>query len=170
MEFMDLVRERYSCRRYSQEPVEQEKIDAILEAANVAPTGCDNQPFKIWVLRSDDACEKMRSAIRFHFGAPMFMVVGANREEAFTRDIDGRNFADIDATIAATHALLAIADQGLGACWVGYFDQKRLKELFPQMQGYDLLAVFPMGYPAENAHPAKLHGKRKGIGAIAEYL
>lgn len=170
MEFMDVARERYSCRKYDNRPVEQEKVDAILQAANLAPTGCNYQPFKIWVLRSHDACEKMRSAVRFHFGAPQFLVVGGNREEAFTRDIDGRNFADIDATIAATHAMLAIHDQGLESCWVGYFDQKQLKQLFPQMEGYEIVAVLPFGHPAEGARPSKLHNQRKGADALAEYL
>ena len=88
-------------------------------------------------------------------------MVGALPEEGFCRKFDGRKYADVDASIAATHMMLEIHNQGLGSTWVGYFDAPRLKELCPQLAAYDLIAIFPIGYPAQDVQPNPRHFERK---------
>ena len=86
------------------------------------------------------------------------------------RSYDGRNFADVDAAIAATHIMLAIQNEGLGSTWVGHFDAPKLKEAFPMMEGYDLIAIFPIGFPTEKGVPSPRHTVRKDYEEFVETL
>lgn len=166
MEFLQLAKERYSCRMLTDKPIEQEKIDKILECAAVAPTGCNFQPFKIWLMQSTEAVENIKKVTTFTFGANLFLVVGGNPSQAWTRSFDSRNIADIDASIVSTHIMLAIHDLGLGSTWVGKFDAPQLKQIYPEMADYDLVAIFPIGYPADNAAPAPRHFQSKPLTEI----
>lgn len=170
MIFSELVKSRYSCRKMSDKPVEQKKINQILEAAIVAPTAKNLQPFKIWVLKSDNAIEKVKQATHFTFGAGTVLIVGGSPDDAFTRPVDGKNFAEIDATIVATHLLLAIQNAGLATTWVGMVEEAKLKELFPEMKNYDIVAVFPLGYAAADAQPSPRHTERKSQDELVKML
>ena len=172
MDFLQLAHERYSCRMLSDRPVEEEKLSKILDAAIAAPTGVNAQPFKLWVIRSEEAKEVLKTAhkMRFIDPAPYFIIVGSCAEKAWTRPYDGYNIADVDASIVATHIMLAIEDQGLASTWIGYFDQAKLKEAFPSMEGYQLMALFPVAYAAEEAAPSPRHTERKGKEELVEIL
>lgn len=161
MNFLELVKSRYSCRKISDKPVEQEKLNQVLEAAILAPTAKNLQPCKIWVIKSDEAMAKLKQTTNFTFGAQTVLIVGGSANEAFTRPVDGKNFAVIDATIVATHLLLAIEAAGLATTWVGMVDEPKLKELFPEMKDFDIVAAFPIGYAAEDAKPSPRHTERK---------
>lgn len=166
MEYSELIQQRYSCRSFAEKPVEPEKIDQIIKAGILAPTAVNKQPFHIFHMESAQAKEAIRSCTRFHFDADNFLVIGALEEESFRRKFDGRFFADVDASIAATHMMLEIHNQGLGSTWVGYFDAPKLQEMLPQLKGYDLIAIFPIGYPAEDAAPSERHSQRKSTDEI----
>ncbi|MBR5285043.1 MAG: nitroreductase family protein [Clostridia bacterium] len=157
MDFLNLAKDRYSVRKLSDKPVEPEKIEAILQAGLAAPTACNNQPYKIWVIRSPAAVEKMAEFTPFTFGAKVILAVGSKAEEGWVRKYDQKNFADVDAAIVATHLMMAIHDLGLGSTWIGHFKAPELKAAFPEMQDYEMIALFPIGYPAEDAEPAKGH-------------
>ena len=161
MEYSELIRSRYSCRSFQSKPVEDWKVEKIIEAAIVAPTAVNKQPFRIFRMESPEAREAIRSVTRFHFDADCFLVVGATQEDCFLRKFDQRPFADVDASIVATHMMLQIHDLGLGSTWVGYFDAPRLKALCPAMENFDLVAIFPIGYPAEDGGPSPRHLERK---------
>ena len=162
-DFLTLAKERYSVRKLSGAEVPQEKLERILEAGRIAPTAHNNQPIKIWLLQSVEALEKVRSTASFPFlqSAPAVFVVGSEPAIAWVRPFDGKNFADIDAAIVATQMMLEIHDEGLGTTWVGHFDADKLKALFPEMIPYNLIALFPVGYPTEEAHPSRLHEDRR---------
>ena len=170
MTFNDLARKRYSCRKLAAKPVEQEKLDAIIEAGILAPTAVNKQPFRIWVAKSPDAVKAIHEVTPYTFGAEVFLIVGAKREEAWVRPADNVNFADVDATIVATHMMLAIEDQGLATTWVGYFDAPKLQELIPELAGFDLVAIFPVGYADSSASPSPMHAKRKSTEELVKCL
>ena len=170
MDFLTLAHERYSCRKFSDTPVEQEKIDKIIESAIAAPTAVNFQPFKIWIIRNPEDIEKVAQTTAYTFQAPMIFAVGGKPEEAWVRKYDSKNFVDIDASIVASHMMLEIHELGLGTTWVGSFDERKLKELIPAMDGYNIVALFPTGYPAAEAHPAKLHTIRKAREVLVEEL
>ncbi len=172
MNFNELVKSRYSCRKFSPKPVEDEKLNAILDAGIWAPTAKNVQPVKIWVVKSPDALAKIKSCTPFAWlkEVPVVLAVGGTEEGAFVRPSDNRNFEDVDAVIVATHLMLAVEAEGLGTTWVGYFDAPKVKELFPAMKDYDLVALFPIGYPAEDAQPAERHYVRKEKFDVVEVL
>ena len=149
MEFEKLIRERYSCRKLKDTPIEKEKLGRILEAGIAAPTGCNYQPYKLWVLTGEENCRVMSELTKYTFGAGTFIVVGADPSKAWTRKYDGLNISTIDASIVATHLMLGIHDAGLGSTWVG--------------------TIFPVGEIEEEARPAKLHYERKGISEMVRF-
>ena len=170
MDFAKLSAERYSLRKFSDQPVEQEKLDLILEACRNAPTAHNNQPQRIFVIQSPEALEKADACTSMHFHAPMTLVVAYDPEAAWKREHDGKNHGEIDASIAITQMMLQAADLGLGSTYVGVFEPEKLLEQFPEMAGLCPIAMLPMGYPAENARPSKLHTMRKPLEELVKYL
>lgn len=169
MNFLELAKARYSCRRLTDKAIEPEKIERILQAAVAAPTAKNLQRYTIWAIKSPDAFAKLKQTTNYTFGANLAFVIGAKKDGAFDRPFDNKNFAEIDAAIVATHLMLAVQAEGLGTTWVGYFDAPKLRELFPQMQDYELIAVFPIGYPADDAKPNVRHEERRPLSeAVVE--
>ena len=171
-DFLQLASDRYSVRKFADKEVEQEKIDKIIEAGIKAPTACNLQPFKIWIAQSAEAKNKINKANPFPFvhQAPVLIVVGANHKEGWVRRFDNKSFADIDASIVATHIMLAIHDLGLGTTWIGHFDDKILKQEFEEMKDYNLIAIFPVGYIADDCVPAKGHTEYKDFAITVTEL
>ncbi|MBQ7220655.1 MAG: nitroreductase family protein [Synergistaceae bacterium] len=172
MKYSELVKARYSCRKFSDKPVSDEVLRKIIEAGRLAPTAKNVQPVKLWVLKSDEALAKIKSCTPFKWmeNAQAVIAVGGTTEGAFVRPSDGRNFEDVDASIIATHIMLAVHDAGLASTWVGMFDAVKAKELFPEMADYDLVALFPVGYPADDAVPSERHTLRKSFDEMVKFL
>ena len=114
MDFEKLSAERYSLRKFDTRPVEQEKLDLILEAGRNAPTAHNNQPQRIFVFRSPEALEKADACMDCHFHAPVVIGVGYDPKESWHREHDGKDHGEIDAAIAVTQMMLQAADLGLG--------------------------------------------------------
>ena len=170
MDFEKLSAERYSLRKYSDRPVEPEKLALILEAGRNAPTAHNLQPQRIFVIQSPEALEKADGCMGSHFHPPVILAVACDLEEAWKRETDGKNHGEIDAAIAATQMMLQAADLGLGTTYVGMFEPEKLWAAFPEMQGTMPVATLTLGYPAEGAHPSRLHADRKPMEEIAKYL
>ena len=168
MDFLQLARERYSCRKFADRPVEAEKLERILAAGIAAPTATNAQPYRIWVIESPEAVEKIRACTGCHFDTKTLLLVGGKADAAWVRKFDGRNFADVDAAIVGTHIMLAASDLGLGNVWVGSFDPARIKADFPETEGYEVVCLFPVGVPA--AGPAPGHAQRQPLDAFASEI
>ena len=120
MDFLSLAKKRYACRKYAPAKVEQEKLDIILEAGRVAPTGANRQPQRLIVVRSQEGMERLARCTR-DFGAPCAVIVCADTGEAWTRKYDGKTISDIDASIVTDHMMLAAASLGLDTLWICMF-------------------------------------------------
>ena len=169
MDFLDLAKERFSCRKFTEKQVEQEKIDKIIQAGILSPTAVNKQPFKIFEIRKENT-DKLKKATPFTFDAPVFLAVGADNSNSYIRQFDNKNFAEIDATIVATHMMLEVHNLGLGTTWVGHFDEKILKSEFPQMSDYTIIAIFPIGYPASDVQASPMHYQYKPKEEILEII
>ncbi len=170
MEFQDLIKKRYSCRKFSDAPVSADLIEKVIEAASLAPTAMNTQPFKIWLISSQGAKENINSVTSYSFGANNFMVLGSKSGNSWVRPYDNMDCTDIDAAIAGTHIMLAMYEYGLATTWVASFNAPELKKLYPQMSEYKLLGLFPFGYPAADSMPSSSHEKRKSFGELTEVL
>lgn len=166
MDFLDLAKERFSCRKFENKNIERENIIKIIQAGLLAPTAVNKQPFKIFEVNTDSDIEKLKKVTPFTFGAKEFLIVGAKEQDAYVRNFDNKNFAEIDAAIVATHMMLEIHNLGLGTTWVGHFDEKILKAEFPKTEGYNIIAIFPVGYPANDAVVSPMHNISKSVEEV----
>jgi len=169
MDFLKLAAERYSVRSFKNHHLEKEVIDSILEAAHLAPTGCNNQPQRILVINTDQAIEKLQKCTRSHFGAPTAMLVCYNKEETWKRPYDGAMSAPVDAAIVTTHMMLQAHSIGVGCCWVMHFNPAAIREEFKIPQNIEPLALLVMGYPEDDAKPHKFHLESRPLDDIVFY-
>ncbi len=149
MEFKELTKKRRSIRKYKDNPVEQEKIDAILEVARLAPTACNLQPQRIKVLTTADDLKKVEECMPFRFGAPLMFVICYDDDECWERSFDKQKSGFVDASIVTTQMMYAAEDLGLSSVWLMYFDPAKLKEVFGLPENIVPAAILPVGYAAE---------------------
>ena len=163
MEFNDVLNRRYSCRAFAEQGVEQEKVDRIMEAGRMATTAKNKQPVHIWAVSRPETLEAIKGVTRSNYGAPLMLVVGCRPAEAWVRRYDGKNGAEVDAAIVATYLMLAAENEGLATLWVGSFDPFLLRDILPGAEGYELVAMINVGYPAAGSKPSAMHGVRKSV-------
>ena len=160
MTFLELAKKRYSVRSFQDKPIEEEKLNLILEAGRIAPTACNNQPQKIYVAKSAEARTKLAQVCRCTFDAPVILVVCYDRTRDWKNSVmPGYESGETDAAIVCTHMMLQAADLGIGSCWVGYFNAQTVAEQLGLPENITVSALLPMGYAAEDAKPAALHTK-----------
>ena len=170
MTFQELTQQRYSLRKFSDKPVEDEKLQLVLEAAQSAPTAHNLQPQRVFVLRSEQALEKVDGCTACHFHPPVMLVVAYDPAAAWNREGDGKNHGEIDASLATMQMMLQAADLGLGTTYVGMFEPEKLRTAFPELEGLVPIALLPLGYPAEGAHSSRLHADRRPMEELVKYL
>jgi nitroreductase len=157
MNFQALIRARYSVRSYKPDPVEEDKLDRILEAARLAPTAANRQAFRVIVIPTKGRGEELhRVYVRDWFTqAPLVLAVCAVPSEGWVRKSDGWNAAEVDATIVMTHIVLAAAEEGLATCWIAAFDPAAAREVLGLPPEIIPSAFTPLGYAADTAAPKK---------------
>ena len=150
MEFSDLIRQRYSVRAYKPDPVEEDKLEAVLEAARLAPTAANRQPFRILVIpTAGREADLGRIYSRQWFvQAPLVLCACAVVDEGWVR-MDGKPYVDVDVSIAMDHLILAATDLGLGTCWIAAFDPAAAREILDLPAGMEPVVFTPLGYPAD---------------------
>jgi nitroreductase len=171
MTFLELARARYSVRSYKDTPIEDDKLAAILAAGKLAPTACNNQPQRVYVLRSDEARNKLASVCRCTFGAPVILLVCYDQGRDWKNSLmPGYESGETDAAIVCTHMMLEAWEQGIGSCWVGYFNADQVAQTLGLPEGVRPSAILPIGYPADDARPAPLHEKCRPDEEMIEFL
>lgn len=167
MSFLDLVKKRFSARDYEARPVEKEKLMLVLEAARLAPSAANFQPWHFIVLQT---MEKQDELSKMYHGqwilkAPLVIVACADRSQSWKRGNDGKDSSDIDAAIAIDHMTLMAADLGLATCWVCNFKAGICSELLDLPDEVEPIALLPLGY-SNSTLPDK---KRKTMASIVHY-
>jgi nitroreductase len=169
MNFLELAKDRYSVRKFSDKKVEQEKLDLILEAGRIAPTAVNFQPQRILVIKSEESLEKLKSCTIYHFHAPMALLVCYDTNVSWKRPYDKEDMGVVDASIITTQMMLQAADLGLGTTWVGHFDPEAIRSAFEIPDFLIPVALLPLGYPREDCIPHKLHGIRHDMDRTVFY-
>ena len=160
MTFLELAKDRYSVRSFKAQPIENEKLNLILEAGRIAPTACNNQPQKIYVAKSVDAKKKLASVCRCTFDAPVILVVCYDRTRDWKNGLmPGYESGETDAAIVCTHMMLQAAELGIGSCWVGWFNADQVYEVLGLPENVTVSALLPIGYAADDAKPTTNHTK-----------
>lgn len=164
--FIELAKKRYSCRSFKALPVEQEKIDRLLEAAMLAPTARNQQPIRIKLITTVGDREKVKLCTPCHFDAPLIALICFDKTECWTRPEDGLSSGYIDASIVETHIMLEAADLGLGSTWVLKFNPFETIKQFGLDENIIPAGFLMMGYPSEDAVPSPRHFESKKASDI----
>ena len=184
MDFIDISKRRVTTRQFAPVPVEQEKLDKILEAGRWAPTAVNAQPQRILVLNTRESLEEVRAFCTFnynpkyaeldrscddkehnqcvyYYGAPLVLLVCYDRDACWKHPESGESSGSTDATIVSTHMMLEAASISLGTVWISYFDKQKARELLHLPESWEINNMIYIGYPAENFVPnPKMSGKR----------
>ena len=177
MSFIDLANKRYSVRNYKNTPVAHETINRCVEAARLAPSACNSQPWKFVIVDDPELLNELAKAAfegildfnHFAFKAPILILIVSERQKAFAKFgsiVKRKNFRQMDIGIAAEHFCLQAAEEGLGTCMLGWFNEKKVKKTLsiPKLKRVELM--ISMGFSADDNIPDK---KRKDVDEILSY-
>ena len=164
MNFLQLAKEqRYSVRKFKDQPIEKEKLDLILEAGRIAPTACNYQPQRILAIEDADAHKKLKQCTSWYFGTPVVLMVCYDKTTVWKNKTNGTIGGDVDASIVTTHMMLEAAELGLATTWVGAFDHQKARELLGIPDYLVPVALLPIGYAADGVEPHPWHWNRFDI-------
>ena len=170
MEFREVIKRRYSCKKYSDRQVEKASLDAILNAGRLAPTAKNLQEQHVYVVQSSEGLAKIDALTPCRYGAPTVLVVAFDRNNVFTYPGGKRDSGVEDATIVATHLILAAADEGVDSCWINFIDPEKLASELGLPENEEILMVMDLGYAAEGAGPLPNHDSRKELSETVSYI
>lgn len=167
MDFMDLIQKRYSVRAYKPDPIEPEKLQSILEAARLAPSASNRQPYQIIVIQTKGREAELNRIYSkdWFVQAPVVLAIVATRSTAWVRKYDQMDYAYADATIAMDYMILAAHDLGLGTCWIAAFDPAPAREILGLPDDVEPVAFTPLGYAADEQGMRK----RKELAELVRY-
>ena len=167
MEYSELIKVRYSVRAYRPDSVEDTKLQAVLEAARLAPTAANRQPFQLIVLHTAGREEEIGKIYHrpWFVQAPIVIAVCAISSQAWVRESDRFNARLIDAAIVADHLILAAANLGLGTCWIAAFNVEAARRVLQLPQEVEPVIFTPLGYPADQPGPKT----RKPLNDLVRY-
>lgn len=168
--FIELAKKRYSCRSYQNQPLPKEVLERILEAARIAPSAVNYQPWHFVVVTDMDLLRKVRSCYTRDWlnSAPAIIVACGDHSKSWRRS-DGKDHCDIDIAIAVDHITLAAADMGLATCWVCKFDAMACSSLLGLPANITPVVLIPVGYPADISDPNRHSDKRKKLDDIVHW-
>ena len=165
MDFLELIKNRYSCRAYKALNVEKQKLDYILECVRFAPSAVNKQPWRFYIVSSEVDKAKLQQCYNRDWfkTAPMYIIASVLHDEEWVR-ADGKHHGNIDIAIAVEHLCLAATEQGLATCWVCNFDAALCEEMFALPENEEPTVIIPLGYPADE----QKEKKRKAIDEIVK--
>ena len=176
MDFLSILRRRRSVREFADRPVGDDDLDFLLEAARIAPSSNNTQPWRFVVVRDPEAILRLSGAApvgvafnrRWMSKAPCLIVGCAEPAVVYHRAIRpflSIDLAEIDVTIATEHIVLAAAERGLGTCWIGWFDEGKIRKILGLPRRWRVIAMLAVGWPKDPLEERE--PKRKAIGEIA---
>ena len=170
MEFSEVIQNRYSCKKFDGRQVEKEQLDAILEAGRLAPTAKNLQEQRIYVVQTEEGLAKIDKVTPCRYGAGTVLVVAFDKENVFTYPGDKRDSGIEDATIVATHLMLAAQANGVDSCWINFFDLEVMAKELGLPENEEVLMVLDLGYAVEGTKPLATHSQRKELTETVVYL
>jgi nitroreductase len=169
MDFIELAQKRYSARNFTDQKLEKEKLDTILEAGRVAPTAANRQPQRILVVQSEEGLNKIGKGARF-YSAPVVLIVCADKEEAWVRNYDNFDTCEVDASIITDHMMMAAADLHIDSLWMTWFDPGIIRQEFDIPEQYNIVNLLALGYNGKDPSSPERHSDmRKQINETVFY-
>lgn len=160
MNLLQLMKERYSCRNYSDREIDKETLDYILEAGRVAPTGANKQPQRILVVNNRNDINNLNKAVNTHNPTTMLIVCSDTRE-SWVNPYDGHDMNDIDCSIVSTHMMLAAKDRGIDSVWLNWFDPEIIYKELDIPREYKIVNLLSLGYANKEPKPSDRHESQR---------
>ena len=176
MELQEALEQRYSCRCFSSEEPTNDQIQAIVEAGRLAPTACNNQPQRVYVVKGDKNLEKLDTWVRNRYGAPVNFIIGYDTTECAIHDpqrFGGENFSfgEQDCVSVLVHMALKATDLGLATVWMGAMNDEQLKRVFDIPENVKVRAVLACGIPDDTlGGPCPRHTERRPLEETTVWL
>lgn len=170
MEFSEVIRNRYSCKKFDGRQVGEDKLQAILAAGQVAPTAKNLQEQKVYVVQSPENLAKIDKVTPCRYGAPTVLVVAFDKNNVFTYPGGNRDSGIEDASIVATHMILAAYNEGVDSCWVNFFNPDDLAKGLGLPENEEILMLMDLGYAADGVKPLPNHSSRKSFIETVERI
>lgn len=170
MDFSELVSARYSCKKYNGVQISESQLNEILEAGRLAPTAKNGQEQHIYVLRSAEALAKVDELTPCRYNAPTVLMVAFDATKTYHYPDSERESGIEDASIVATHLMLAAKNAGVESCWVNFFNPEQAKQLFELPDEEEILMLLDLGFAAEEGGPLANHESRKSLTETVTYL
>ena len=171
MKLLKLMSDRCSCRAYSTKSISEEDLSKLLEASKLAPTAHNNQPQRIYVVKSEEGKAKLMKDFKFDFNAPCYLVFGYNVDESWKNPLDNnKDSGEVDISIVMTHMMLMAEELGLATCWIGYMNPETIRKNLEIPENIKIVGVFSLGYHREDDVPAKLHTIRRSNEGLVKFL
>lgn len=169
MGFLELAKERFACRNYSDKKVEKEKLEKILEAGRISPTAANLQPQRLLVIQEEAGLEKLKKGADA-YQAPLVIIVCGDREKVWKRPFDGKDMVDIDTSIVTTHMMLEAKELGLDTVWICYFKPDVIRAEFNIPENLEPVNILAIGYGnGEKADTERFDKARKPLSEIVFY-
>jgi nitroreductase len=167
MDFFELIRSRRSVRAYKADPIEESQLNQILEAARLAPTAANRQPFRVLLIKTAGREDELGRIYGHNWfvEAPYVLCVCGVEAEGWVRRHDGKSYLDVDAAIVMDHIVLAATALGLGTCWIAAFDPEAAEEVLELPAGVEPIVFTPLGIPDDRPGSKR----RKTLDAIVKY-
>lgn len=177
MQFSEVIKNRYSCKKYdSEKQLSQEQLTAILEAGRLAPTAKNLQEQHVYVVQSPEALAKVDQCTPCRYGAPTVLVVAYDKTNVYTYptargpETDHRQSGVEDAAIVATHMMLAATNEGVDSCWLNCVHIDDLHAALHLPENEEIMMLLDLGFAAEGAAPLANHFSRKPLEETVSYL
>lgn len=171
MDFKELVKARYSVRKFSDRQIEKETLDTILEAGRLAPTAKNLQPQRIYVMQSEESLAKINELCPCIYGAKTVMLFTYDRDEDWKNALeDGVHSGQQDVSIVATHMMMQATDLGVGTLWINKFPNSETEKAFNLPKNERAVLLMAFGYMRDNCRPASLHTIRKPIEELVRII
>ena len=170
MEFAEVVKNRYSCKKYDGKQISTEQLDAVLQAGRLAPTAKNLQGQRIYVVQSAEGLAKIDELTPCRYGAPTVLVVAFDKNSVFVYPGEKVNSGVEDASIVATHMMLAATNTGVASCWLNFFDPAAVVKAFDLPENEQVLMLLDLGFAAEGFAPLPNHTSRKPLEETVKYL
>lgn len=170
MEFTEVEKNRYSCKKFNDSKITAQQLNEILEAGRLAPTAKNLQEQHIYVVQSEEGLAKIDKVTPCRYGATTVLVVAFDKNNVFTYPGGKRNSGIEDASIVATHMILAAHNAGVDSCWINFFDPEILAKELNLPENEEILMLLDLGFAAEGTKALPNHFNRKELTQTVSYL
>lgn len=170
MEFLEILRQRYSCKHFDGRAVEPQQLQTVLEAGRLAPTAKNLQGQRIYVAQSPESLEKIDKITPCRYHAKTVLIVAYRKDQVYIYPGGQRDSGVEDSSIVATHMMLAAAAMGVDSCWVNFFDPQKAAEELGLPENEEVVMFLDLGYRAQEGTPLPNHFKRKDLSETVSYI